>query len=68
MLSSMESAPPARSPRSRKPSPPSSPSLVLAMVPPVSLAEVRWPTWLEPMGAPWSRPAPRKPPSESRSR
>ncbi len=62
MLSSMEAAPPVRSPKARRPSasPPSPPSLVMAMVPPVGVGEVHWPPWLEPMAAALPRPAARK--------
>lgn len=67
MLASMESAPVARSPRPRRPASQSSPSLVMAMVPPVGLAEVRWPSWLAPVGVNWKRTEAAKPVHDSRS-
>ena len=55
MLASMESAPNPRPARSRRPASSSSPNLVMTVVPPVGFAEVRWPSWLAPVGASWKR-------------
>ncbi len=66
MLSSMEAAPPARPPKARRPAPPapSPPSLVMAMVSPVGVSEVRWPPWLEPMASTFHRASARKNPQD----